>query len=118
MKTNLIALLIIVAAAMSGCATTQPPIPPPMLPTIPNDVAYFKEGDAVRNKISGQVGIVTYGFFDPLFSVWRYRVRYMSISEARVRRHPTDGQEWERAYELELLERAAYVGYPMEYSPK
>jgi hypothetical protein len=106
-------ILAILCLAFAGC-TVQPAIRPPQLSTIPVGAdPFYSQGDAVRNKLNGQVGIVTGGFYDPLFGLWRYHVRYMSVNEARIRQHETDGQVWERSYELELLERAAFAKYPL-----
>jgi|KBSSwiStaDraftv2_1062776.scaffolds.fasta_scaffold00022_211 hypothetical protein len=105
--------LLLLSVSFTGCVV-QPAIRSPQIATIPVGVdPFYNQGDAVRNKLSGQVGIVTGGFYDPVFGIWRYKVRYMAVEEARIRQHPTDGQTWERSYELELLERAALVKYPL-----
>lgn len=108
-------LPLILALFLSGCYVTNQPVSPlPQIPTVPVGVdPHYSQGDAVRNKLSGQVGIVTGGFYDPMFGVWRYKVRYMSVEEARIRQHPSDGQTWEKSYELELLERAATATFPL-----
>jgi len=106
-------LFLLLVLFFTGC-TTQPFMRPPQLASIPVGAdPFYNEGDAVRNKLNGQVGIVTGGFYDPVFGLWRYKVRYMAVEEARIRQHPTDGQTWERSYELELLERAALTKYPL-----
>lgn len=98
--------IALLAAGLAGCAAEIEPGPEPK----------FFRGEAVVERLSGRVGLVADGHYDPFSRGWKYRVRFSpaSCSEFARSEAPAYGAEpygtvWVAAYELRRADAPAIL---------
>lgn len=92
------------ATALAGCSGIEPGPEPK-----------FYRGEAVVERLSGRVGLVQDGHFDPFVRGWKYRVRFEASSLTNTYCYPSavaygdasGGAIWVASYELRKADAPA-----------